>query len=174
MFNNKKGPQASYDAMPPGKADTTIIGSGSKFDGTLNTNGIVRVDGIFSGELHVEGNIIIGENGYIKGNIKSDKITIAGKVEGNIVFLYHDLFNDNKQEVEDLKDRYRKGTVGDVEVKQKLASAINRFLYPFRERYTQYNNPEYLDKLIDEGSLKVREIVQETLKEIKEAMGFNS
>lgn len=84
MFNNKKGPQASYDAMPPGKADTTIIGSGSKFDGTLNTNGIVRVDGIFSGELHVEGNIIIGENGYIKGNIKSDKVTIAGKVEGNI------------------------------------------------------------------------------------------
>jgi cytoskeletal protein CcmA (bactofilin family) len=84
MFNSKKGPQSLIDNTPVNKADTTIIGSSSKFDGTLNTSGVIRVDGYFSGELNVEGNLIVGENGYIKGNIKSDRDTIAGKVEGNI------------------------------------------------------------------------------------------
>lgn len=87
MFNNnvKKGTQPLVDNIPtPGKADTTIIGTGSKFNGTLITVGIVRVDGYFSGEITVEGSVIVGENGYIKGNIKSSKVTIAGNVEGNI------------------------------------------------------------------------------------------
>lgn len=84
MFNSKKGPQSMIENTPINKADTTIIGSSSKFDGTLNTSGVVRVDGYFSGELIVEGSLIVGDNGFIKGNIKSDKVTIAGKVEGNI------------------------------------------------------------------------------------------
>src|SRR3989442_1826620 len=57
-----------------------------------------------------------------------------GHVEGNPVFLYHDVFNPDRDEVEDLKDRYRRGAVGDVEVKQKLATALNAFLDPIRER----------------------------------------
>jgi cytoskeletal protein CcmA (bactofilin family) len=84
MFNSKKGPQSIIENTPVNKSDTTIIGSGSKFDGTLNTSGVVRVDGYFGGELIIAGSLIVGENGYIKGNIKSDKVTIAGKVEGNI------------------------------------------------------------------------------------------
>lgn len=84
MLNNKKGSQSIIENTPVNKADTTIIGSSSKFDGTLNTSGVVRVDGYFGGELNVEGSLIVGENGYIKGNINSDKVTIAGKVEGNI------------------------------------------------------------------------------------------
>ena len=59
---------------------------------------------------------------------------IPGTVEGNPVFIYHDVFNPNKAEVEDLKARYRAGKVGDVEVKEKLAAAINAFLDPMRER----------------------------------------
>ena len=47
---------------------------------------------------------------------------IPGTVEGNPVFIYHDHFNDDKAEVDDLKERYRKGAVGDVEVKKKLAA----------------------------------------------------
>ena len=60
--------------------------------------------------------------------------TDPGHVEGNPVFTYHDVFNPNKDEIEDLKDRYRKGTVGDVEVKQKLFDALEAFLAPIRER----------------------------------------
>lgn len=105
---------------------------------------------------------------------KRIRADIPGDVENNLVFLYHDIFNDNKEEVADLKRRYRQGTVGDVEVKEKLADALNRFLDPIRKRYQQYNDNEYLDKLIMEGSQKVRKRVQQTLAEMREVMGFNS
>ena len=65
---------------------------------------------------------------------KRVRADIPGTVEGNPVFMYHDAFNPNKEEVEDLKARYRAGKVGDVEVKTKLAAAINTMLDPIRER----------------------------------------
>src|SRR5512140_2486562 len=61
-----------------------------------------------------------------------------GTVEGNPVFIYHDAFNPDKAEVDDLKSRYRTGQVGDVEVKAKLIKAINTFLDPFREKRAYY------------------------------------
>src|SRR5204863_4081758 len=64
--------------------------------------------------------------------------TDPGHVEGNPVFTYHDAFNPDKEEVEDLKARYVVGKVGDVEVKKKLARALNGFLEPLRERRAQY------------------------------------
>ncbi len=65
---------------------------------------------------------------------KRIRADIPGTVEGNPVFTYHDAFNPNTAEVEDLKGRYRAGKVGDVEVKTKLASALNAHLEPIRER----------------------------------------
>ena len=65
---------------------------------------------------------------------KRVRADIPGTVEGNPVFIYHDAFNPNVAEVEDLKARYRAGTVGDVEVKTKLAKALNAMLEPMRER----------------------------------------
>ena len=62
------------------------------------------------------------------------RATDPGTVEGNPVFIYHDAFNANRAEVDELKERYRAGKVGDVEVKKKLAKAINTFLEPIRER----------------------------------------
>jgi len=62
------------------------------------------------------------------------RATDPGTVEGNPVFIYHDAFNPDRAEVDELKERYRAGKVGDVEVKQKLAKAINAFLEPIRER----------------------------------------
>jgi tryptophanyl-tRNA synthetase len=98
---------------------------------------------------------------------------VPGSVEGNPVFIYHDIFNDNKEEVEDLKSRYKSGTVGDVEVKQKLAFALNKFLAPMRERRAKYENEKgYIDQLIIEGTKKVRKEAQKTLYEMKKAMGF--
>ena len=66
---------------------------------------------------------------------------IPGTVEGNPVFIYHDVFNPNKAEVEDLKTRYREGRVGDVEVKEKLTVALNNFLDPIRERRAAVRKP---------------------------------
>ncbi len=62
------------------------------------------------------------------------RATDPGTVEGNPVFIYHDAFNPSYAEVDDLKERYRQGKVGDVEVKEKLARAINNFLEPIREK----------------------------------------
>lgn len=101
------------------------------------------------------------------------KPTDPGHVEGNPVFIYHDAFNDNKDEVTDLKNRYQQGTVGDVEVKQKLAAAINKFLAPIRAKRAEYEgNDALISKIIEEGSRKARLEAQKTLNEVLMAMGI--
>ena len=97
---------------------------------------------------------------------------VPGRVEGNPVFIYHDTFNPNKAEVDDLKDRYRLGKVGDVEVKDKLTIAINNFLDPMRERREKYDQTGYVEDIIYQGTLKTREEVRETLFAMKKAMGL--
>jgi tryptophanyl-tRNA synthetase len=91
----------------------------------------------------------------------------------NVVFRYHDIFNPNKEEVEDLKARYRQGKVGDVEVKQKLARALNDFLEPFRERRAQYEGkPELVEEILMEGTRRMRQEARETLALVRQAMGL--
>jgi tryptophanyl-tRNA synthetase len=98
---------------------------------------------------------------------------IPGTVEGNPVFIYHDAFNPNVEEVNDLKDRYRTGKVGDVEVKRKLASAINAFLEPIRERRSQLErNPRLVEEVLAAGSARAMAEAQQTLDAMREAMGL--
>ena len=98
---------------------------------------------------------------------------IPGKVEGNPVFIYHDVFNPNREEVEELKERYRAGKVGDVEVKEKLSAALNQFLDPFRERRAEYEKQSgFVDEVIFDGTVKMREMARETLTAMKKAMGL--
>jgi tryptophanyl-tRNA synthetase len=104
---------------------------------------------------------------------KRIRADIPGTVEGNPVFIYHDAFNDDKAEVEDLKERYRKGAVGDVEVKKKLAAGINRFLEPIRERRAGFAAQRGLvEDIIRQGSARAREECHKTLHEAREAMGL--
>lgn len=101
------------------------------------------------------------------------KPTDPGHVEGNPVFIYHDAFNDNKAEVEDLKARYLKGQVGDVEVKEKLALAINKFLDPIRAKRAEYEGKfDIIDSIIEEGSKKAALEAQKTLDEVLSVMGI--
>ncbi len=97
---------------------------------------------------------------------------IPGRVEGNPVFIYHDLFNSNKAEVQDLKDRYVRGKVGDVEVKEKLIVAINDYLEPFRERRQKYEKSGIVEELIVSGTEYVRNEVKKTVIEAKKLMGL--
>jgi len=100
---------------------------------------------------------------------------VPGRVKGNPVFIYHDAFNDNRAEVEDLKERYRKGKVGDVEVKQKLAAALNRFLDPIRDRRQYYQEKKgFVDGFIFDGTMRMREEGRETLNIVKKAMGLTA
>jgi tryptophanyl-tRNA synthetase len=102
------------------------------------------------------------------------RATDPGHVEGNPVFIYHDLFNKNKDEVEELKERYRAGRVGDVEVKKRLIRALNEFLEPIRERRAYYMaKPGLIDEILMAGTRRAREIARETLAEVREAMKIN-
>lgn len=98
---------------------------------------------------------------------------IPGEVEGNPVFIYHDAFNPDADEVNDLKDRYRKGKVGDVEVKTKLAKAINDFLDPIRERRAKYEaNPALVEEHLIEGTQRMRAEAKATMEVVREAMSM--
>lgn len=98
---------------------------------------------------------------------------IPGTVEGNPVFVYHDVFNPDREQVAQLKERYRRGTVGDVEVKQKLAAALNAFLDPIREQRSRFEAQRgFVDEVIYQGTLKMREQARQTLLEARKAMGL--
>jgi tryptophanyl-tRNA synthetase len=100
--------------------------------------------------------------------VRSD---IPGTVEGNPVFIYHDAFNTNRAEVDDLKARYRAGTVGDVEVKTKLSTAINAMLEPIRERrQAALARKGYLAEVLADGSARARAIANETMGRVRDAL----
>jgi tryptophanyl-tRNA synthetase len=94
-----------------------------------------------------------------------------GRVEGNPVFVYHDTFNTDKAEVDDLKSRYRGGKVGDAEVKAKLFAAMEKFLAPIRERRAELAaKPNLVDEILAAGSERARRAAAATLHEVRHAM----
>jgi len=102
------------------------------------------------------------------------RATDPGHVEGNPVFQYHDAFNPDTAEVDDLKERYRAGKVGDVEVKKKLIVALENFLAPIRERRAYFEaKPSIVQEVIAEGSRKARSEAEETIRIARDAMGIN-
>ncbi len=104
---------------------------------------------------------------------KRIRADIPGTVEGNPVFIYHDAFNDNVEEIEDLKQRYETGNVGDVEVKKKLAAAINRLLEPIREKRTYYENRmDDVRDILHEGTARANETARENMEQIINHMGL--
>ncbi len=102
---------------------------------------------------------------------KRIRADIPGTVEGNPVFMYHDAFNVDTAEVEDLKARYRAGKVGDVEVKTKLARALNAVLEPMRERREQaLARRGWIREILFEGSKRARQVATGTMERVREAM----
>jgi tryptophanyl-tRNA synthetase len=102
---------------------------------------------------------------------KRVRADVPGTVEGNPVFLYHDAFNPDAAEVEDLKTRYRAGRVGDVEVKTKLARTLNAHLEPIRARRAEIlAKPSALREILYDGSRKARAIASETMERVRAAV----
>lgn len=99
------------------------------------------------------------------------RATDPGHVEGNACFVYHDAFNPDTAEVDDLKARYREGKVGDVEVKRILAAKLNAFLDPIRERRAQYAaRMDDVRDILEAGSARGRTIAEATMEEVRAAM----
>lgn len=73
----------------PSQDFDTLIGSNATFDGSLKTSGLLRIDGIFNGDIEVTGDIVVGQEGKILGNVKTNNMEICGIVEGNIIASDH-------------------------------------------------------------------------------------
>jgi tryptophanyl-tRNA synthetase len=102
------------------------------------------------------------------------RATDPGHVEGNPVFVFHDAFNPDREEVAELKERYRAGRVGDVEVKRKLIQALNAFLDPIRERRRYYEaRPEEVAAILTSGTQRGREAAAQTMERVRRAMGID-
>ncbi|MBP6716693.1 MAG: tryptophan--tRNA ligase [Acidobacteria bacterium] len=102
---------------------------------------------------------------------KRVRADVPGTVEGNPVFIYHDAFNPNTAEVDDLKERYRTGKVGDVEVKTKLSTAINTLLDPIRARRAEaLKRPDDIRDILLAGSARAREVAGETMERVRTAV----
>ena len=102
------------------------------------------------------------------------RATDPGHVEGNPVFLYHDAFNPDAAEVADLKQRYREGRVGDVEVKRRLAEALNAFLDPIRERRSRCEaDPRLVREALARGTEHARAVARETMGDVRSALGLD-
>lgn len=129
-----------------------------------------NIIGIFDDYSVIERQIV---GSYTDPNRK--KATDPGKVEGNPVFLYHDLMNENKEEVKELKSRYREGKVGDVEVKQKLVAAHKlKFAAARAKRKELEGNMGIVKKILAEGAEKARKFAGETLLEVYKVIGENN
>lgn len=103
------------------------------------------------------------------------RVTDLGKVDGNPIFIYHDLINKDKEEVNDLKSRYRSGKVGDVEVKEKLFEAHKKRFKEAREKRKKIEDNINLAKdILREGARDAEKFAEETLEEVYEVIGIKN
>lgn len=97
-----------------------------------------------------------------------------GKVEGNTVFTYLDVFAKDKAEVEDLKAQYQKGGLGDVKIKRFLLKVLEDELKPIRERRAEFaKDPDSVYEMLEAGSKKANEVANNTLEQVRDAIGLN-
>lgn len=111
------------------------------------------------------------------------KISDPGHVEGNMVFTYLDAFCNDKhfeqflpeyKNLDELKNKYRAGGLGDVTIKNFLFNVLESILAPIRERRAYYeNNLDLVFDILKEGSIKANEYALKTLDEVKKAMGLD-
>lgn len=98
----------------------------------------------------------------------------AGKVEGNVVFIYLDIFDPNKEEVEELKKQYQKGGLGDVLLKKRLIGVLQGVIGPIRTRREELEkDKKKIMNDVKESTARVQKLAQENMKKMKEVMKIN-
>ncbi len=102
------------------------------------------------------------------------RVEDPGQVEGNVVFTYLDIFDEDKEKVAELKEHYSRGGLGDVKIKRYLNEVLQDFLLPIRERREEFEqDPAYVMEMLKQGSEKAERVAASTLDEVKSAMGIN-
>ena len=108
------------------------------------------------------------------------KIDDPGQVEGNVVFTYLDVFAKDEdfvkylpeyKNLDELKDHYRRGGLGDMVIKKFLNNILQELLKPIRERREELSqNIEYVYRVLEKGTNDARKHAKETLRRVKQAM----
>ncbi|MDO7802034.1 tryptophan--tRNA ligase [Pediococcus acidilactici] len=102
------------------------------------------------------------------------RVEDPGHIEGNTVFTYLDIFDPDKKKVQELKDHYQAGGLGDVKIKRYLNEVLQAELKPIRERRESYAaDLAGVYQILEEGSQKANAIANQTLSEVREAIGLN-
>lgn len=102
------------------------------------------------------------------------RVEDPGQVEGNVVFTYLDIFDEDKEKVAELKEHYQRGGLGDVKIKRYLNEVLQDFLRPIRERREEFaKNPDYVMAMLKKGSEEAERVAADTLDDVKSAMGIN-
>ncbi|KAF0514353.1 tryptophan--tRNA ligase [Pediococcus acidilactici] len=102
------------------------------------------------------------------------RVEDPGHIEGNTVFTCLDIFDPDKEKVQELKDHYQAGGLGDVKIKRYLNEVIQAELKPIRERRESYAaDLAGVYQILEEGSQKANAIANQTLSEVREAIGLN-
>lgn len=99
------------------------------------------------------------------------RVEDPGTVEGNPVFSYLDAFDPDEDSLEAMKDRYRRGGLGDVIVKKRLLEVILTELNPIRTRREQFaKDPDGVMRILKTGTEAARTVAVQTLDEVRKAM----
>jgi tryptophanyl-tRNA synthetase len=94
-----------------------------------------------------------------------------GKVEGNVVFTYLDIFDTDKVEVANLKQQYKKGGLGDVAIKNRLIEVLEKIIAPIRQKRLELEkNPEKIMEILKQGNEKAREIAKQTMDKVRKGV----
>lgn len=102
------------------------------------------------------------------------RVEDPGHIEGNTVFTYLDIFDPDKQKVQELKDQYQAGGLGDVKIKRYLNEVLQNKLRPIRERREKYEaDIDAVYQILKDGSDKANAVAEQTLKEVRDAIGIN-
>lgn len=102
------------------------------------------------------------------------RVTDPGKIEGNVVFTYLDVFDANAAKVQEMKEHYQRGGLGDVTVKKYLFEVLNNFLKPIREKRAQLaQHPDKIMQILLAGTNQTAQIARETMGEVREVMHLN-
>jgi tryptophanyl-tRNA synthetase len=97
-----------------------------------------------------------------------------GRVEGNTCFIYLDAFGEDKQKIQELKDHYQRGGLGDMVVKKYLMEVLDAYLKPIREKRALFaGDPAQVMKILANGTESARQVVTQTMADAKKAMGIN-
>jgi tryptophanyl-tRNA synthetase len=152
-------PQAGIERRLPG-----INGMNDKMSKSLN-------NGIYLGDSFEE-----MRDKVMKMYTDPDHIRVEdpGKIEGNVVFAYLDVFAEDKAKVAEMKAHYQQGGLGDVAVKRYLIEELDKVLKPIRERRAELaKDPSAVYEILRQGSERAEQVAAATLREVKNAMRIN-